>query len=130
MRYRVAIVDDSSTQRSMVRKAIGMAGLDVAEVLEASNGREALELFRREWVDVVFADINMPEMTGVEMVEHMARDGLLASLPVVIVSSNRNEAEIGALLERGVRAYIQKPFRPEAFRDIIERLLGPSGGRP
>jgi two-component system chemotaxis response regulator CheY len=130
MRYRVAIVDDSSTQRSMVRKAIGMAGLDVAEVLEASNGREALELFRREWVDVVFADINMPEMTGVEMVEHMARDGLLASLPVVIVSSNRNEAEIGALLERGVRAYIQKPFRPEAFRDIVERLLGPSGGRP
>jgi two-component system chemotaxis response regulator CheY len=128
--YRVAIVDDSATQRSMVRKAIGMAGLPVSEVLEAANGREALELMRRDWVDLVFADINMPEMTGVEMVEHMARDGLLRSVPVVIVSSNRNEAQIDALLARGVRAYVQKPFRPEAFREIVERLLGPTGERP
>lgn len=129
MKYRVAIVDDSATQRSMVRKAIGMAGLDVGEVLEAANGREALELMRRSWVDVVFADIHMPEMTGVEMVEHMANDGLLASVPVVIVSSNRDEEEIAALMARGVRAYVHKPFRPEAFRDVIERLLGPTGGR-
>lgn len=129
MTYRVAIVDDSSTQRAMVKKAIGMAGLELGEVLEASNGREALELLRREWVDVVFADINMPEMTGIELVEEMAKDGLLASVPVVIVSSSRDEEQMCALRDRGVRAYIQKPFRPEAFRDVVERLLGPGGGR-
>ena len=129
MTYRVAIVDDSSTQRTMVKKAIGMAGLGIGEVFEASNGREALDLLRREWVDVVFSDINMPEMSGIELVAEMAKDGLLASVPVVIVSSTRNEEQVGALLARGVRAYIQKPFRPEAFRDVIERLLGPGGGR-
>jgi two-component system chemotaxis response regulator CheY len=79
MSYCVLIADDSAIVRSMVRKSLAMAGLDLGEVLEATNGREALEQLKRTWVDVVFADINMPEMTGLELVQAMKNDEVLAA---------------------------------------------------
>ena len=127
MSYAVLIVDDSAIIRTMVKKAIAMSGLEVSTVHEAGNGREALEVLNHNWVDIVFADLNMPEMGGVELVEKMAADNMLVSTPVVIVSSDQSEARILELKERGIRAYIKKPFRPENFREAVNMLLA-SGG--
>jgi two-component system, chemotaxis family, chemotaxis protein CheY len=126
--YTILIADDSAIVRSMVKKAIGMAGLDVGRVHEAANGREALELLRHTWVDVVFADINMPEMTGAELVRAMRDDPALAATPVVIVSSERSQARVDELRRDGARAYVKKPFRPEQFRAVVESLLQGAGG--
>ncbi|HTP50360.1 MAG TPA: response regulator [Anaeromyxobacteraceae bacterium] len=123
MSYRVLIVDDSSVVRTMVRKAASMAGLDIEEVHEAGNGREALELLKSHWVDIVFTDLHMPEMTGIELVEAMARSGVLATTPVVVVSSDPSASRIEELRHLGVRAYLKKPFRPEGFRAIVEEVL-------
>jgi two-component system chemotaxis response regulator CheY len=129
MSYTILVADDSAIVRTMVKKAIGMAGLDVGRVHEAANGREALEVLRRTWVDVVFADINMPEMTGADLVRAMRADPALAATPVVIVSSERSQARIDELRREGARAYVKKPFRPEQFREVVEALLqGPGGG--
>ncbi len=124
MSYSVLIVDDSSIVRAMVRKAITMAGLEVGEVHEAANGLEALEQLAAHWVDIVFADLNMPEMSGVELVEKMSQDSTLVSIPVVIVSSDHSQARIDELKRRGIRAYIKKPFRPEGFKGVVDELLG------
>ncbi|HVP68849.1 MAG TPA: response regulator [Anaeromyxobacteraceae bacterium] len=123
MSYRVLIVDDSSVVRSMVKKAVSMAGLDVEEVHEACNGREALDKLQSHWVDIVFTDLHMPEMTGIELVEAMARSGVLATTPVVVVSSDPSETRVEELRRLGVRAYLKKPFRPEGFRAIVEEVL-------
>lgn len=123
MSYSVLIVDDSSIVRAMVRKAITMAGLELGEVHEAANGREALQQLAAHWIDIVFADLNMPEMSGVELVEKMSQDATLVSIPVVIVSSDHSQARIDELKKRGIRAYIKKPFRPEGFKEIVEDLL-------
>ena len=127
MSYTILVADDSAIVRSMVKKAISMAGLDVGHVHEAANGREALDILRRTWVDVVFADINMPEMTGAELVRHMKADPALATTPVVIVSSERSAARIEELQRDGARAYLKKPFRPEQFREVVDALLGVDG---
>jgi two-component system, chemotaxis family, chemotaxis protein CheY len=124
MSYTVLIVDDSAIVRSMVKKSIGMAGLPIGQVIEAGNGREALELLRRQWVDIVFADLNMPEMNGAELVEEMSKDAVLVATPVVIVSSEHSLAKIEELKAKGIRAYIKKPFRPEGFREVVEGVLG------
>ena len=130
MSYRVLIVDDSSVVRTMVKKAIQMAGLDVEEVHEAANGLEALERLRTNWVDIVFTDLHMPVMNGMELVQSMARDGVLATTPVVVVSSDPSETRAEDLRRLGVRAYLKKPFRPEGFREVIEGLLqGEEAGR-
>ena len=107
----------------MVKKAIGMAGIDIEQVYEAGNGREALEVLKTEWVDMVFTDLHMPEMSGIELVETMARSGVLSTTPVVVVSSDPSEARIEELRRLGVRAYLKKPFRPEGFRAIVEEVL-------
>ena len=124
MSYTVLVVDDSAIVRTMVKKSIGMAGLPIGTILEAGNGKEALEILRKQWVDIVFADLNMPEMNGTELVEEMSRDSVLVATPVVIVSSEHSQAKIDALKAKGIRAYIKKPFRPEGFREVVEGVLG------
>ncbi len=127
MSYTILIADDSAIVRTMVRKAVAMAGLDVGQVHEAANGSEALAVLGRTWIDVVFADINMPEMTGTELVRRMKGDPALASTPVVIVSSEQSQTRIEELKALGARAYLKKPFRPEQFREVVEELFGAKG---
>jgi two-component system chemotaxis response regulator CheY len=123
MSYAVLIVDDSPTVRAVIRRSLGMMGLEVSEVHEAGNGLEALAVLSDHWVDIVFADLNMPEMNGVELVEKMSEDHILVSVPVVIVSSERNPNRIEELQRKGIRAYVKKPFKPEGLRDVIEEVL-------
>ena len=75
MAYNILLVDDSATVRAIISKTLTMAGVETGQIFEAANGQEALELLGREWVDLVFADINMPVMGGVEMIEKMYQDG-------------------------------------------------------
>jgi two-component system, chemotaxis family, chemotaxis protein CheY len=126
MSFRILVVDDSHIVRTMVRKAIAMSGAEVGAVHEAANGRDALAVLAASPVDVVFTDVNMPEMGGVELVERMRADAGLAAIPVIVVSSERNEALAGALRGKGVHAYVTKPFRPESFRELL-RGLAPGG---
>jgi len=129
MSYSILIVDDSSVIRSVVRRSIAMSGIVVAKVHEAANGIEALEVLGSEWIDIVFADLNMPGMGGAELVDKMAGDDLLVSIPVVIVSADQNPQTIEQLKGRGIRAYLKKPFRPESFRNVVIDVLGDTGGR-
>lgn len=126
MSYTILIADDSAIVRTMVKKSIGMAGLPVGKVYEAANGKEALEVLSRNWVDIVFADLNMPEMGGTELVEKMSQDSMLVTTPVVIVSSEHSQVKIDELKAKGIRAYIKKPFRPEGFREVVDQVLGPT----
>lgn len=129
MSYAILIVDDSSIVRTMVKKSIGMAGLEIGTIHEAANGKEALEVLSRAWVDIVFADLNMPEMNGAELVERMSQDATLVSTPVVVVSSEQSHAKIEELKAKGIRAYIKKPFRPESFREVVDKVLGSAGAK-
>jgi two-component system chemotaxis response regulator CheY len=124
MAFNVLIVDDSATTRGMVRKVLGISGLPVGEVWEASNGREGLERMREHWVDLVLADLNMPDMNGMEMIDHMKSDPLLAKLPVVVVSSEGDRTVLDSLQARGVREVVRKPFQAPLLREVVERVLG------
>src|SRR3990172_734569 len=127
MSYTILIADDSAIVRTMVRKALAMAGLDLGEVHEAANGKEALAILGKTWIDLVFADINMPEMSGAELVRAMKADPALAATPVGVVSSEQTQARIEEKKRWGAKAYVKKPFRPEQFRDVIEGILGAKG---
>jgi len=120
------IVEDSAVIRSVVKKSIGMSGLEVKEIHEAASGRQALEVLAGRWIDIVFADHNMPEMNGTGLGKKMAEDSLLVSIPGVVVSSERNQDRIDELKQLGIRAYLRKPFRPESFRDVVQDVLGPA----
>ena len=124
MPYNILIVDDSETVRAVIARTLEMAGVDVSTLHQASNGEEALEVMKNNWIDLVFSDINMPGMGGVEMIERMRESDLLGTVPVVVVSTEGSKTRIDDLLSKGVRAYIRKPFTPEKVKAVVEELLG------
>lgn len=124
MAYNILIVDDSSIVRAVIIKTLNLAGVAVDGLYQASNGEEALQQMREHWVDLVFSDINMPVMSGVEMFNHMQADENLKNIPVVIVSTEGSKTRIDELTGLGIRAYIRKPFTPEALRDVVDGILG------
>lgn len=131
MAYNILIVDDSKIVRTVIQRAVELSGVDIGEFYQAANGQEALDLLASKWVDILFADINMPVMDGVQMVEEMDRRGLIRDIPVVIVSTDRSEVRMQQLKAHGVRDYLNKPFTPESIRDILTTCLkerGPQGG--
>lgn len=123
MSYNVLIVDDSKIVRAVMKKTLGISGLDLGELYEAGNGREGLEQLSEQWIDVVLADINMPEMTGEEMVDVMREKGYMHDIPVIVVSTERSVTRIEALKAKGIYAYLNKPFTPEEVKDVVEGAL-------
>jgi two-component system chemotaxis response regulator CheY len=124
MPYNILIVDDSETVRAVIARTLEMAGVAVSTLHQASNGEEALEIMKNNWIDLVFSDINMPGMGGVEMIEQMRASDLLSTVPVVVVSTEGSKTRIDDLLSKGVRAYIRKPFTPEKVKAVVDELLG------
>jgi two-component system chemotaxis response regulator CheY len=124
---RMLVVDDSAVMRRVVVRSLQLSGLPLHEVEEARDGQEALELVRKSWIDIVLCDVHMPIMNGAELVRRMRADPLTRDLPVVIVSSDRSEGRVAELQQLGVRAYVRKPFQPEALGRIVREALGLGG---
>jgi two-component system chemotaxis response regulator CheY len=124
MAYRVLIIDDSPAMRAFVRRVIELSGFELSHCFEAGDGEEALELLRREWVDAILTDINMPGVDGEEFLRRLAADEMLRSIPTIVISTDATENRISRLMSLGARGYVTKPFRPETLRTEFERILG------
>ena len=123
MSLNVLIVDDSAVMRAMVIKTLHAAGLPIGETLQAANGREGLEVLAENWVDLVFADINMPVMGGEEMIEKIRANPAWTDLPIVVISTEGSKARIESLRAKCTE-FVHKPFAPEIVRDVIANLTG------
>ena len=126
--YDILMVDDSRTVKGVIAKALALSGLAVASLREAGNGKEGLELARARRPDLIFADLNMPVMGGLEMIAALKDDASLRDVPIVVISTEGNEGRIGGLKERGVAAFLRKPFRPEAIKALAGEILGAGHG--
>lgn len=124
MAYNFLVVDDSPIIRTVVTKCLSMSGLEIGEIFEASNGKVALNVLEKNWVDVVFADLNMPEMDGREMIQEMVDSNILDNVPIVVISSERNQDVLDWLKSVGVFEFINKPFKPEKMKNVVDRLFG------
>ena len=117
------IVDDSSVMRKIVERSLRQAGLEIAQVVEASNGSEALGLLQNHNVDLVLCDINMPVMDGLEFVRQAAKieGGLRA--PIVMITTEGSESHVVHALRAGAKGYIRKPFTADQVREQVLPLL-------
>jgi two-component system chemotaxis response regulator CheY len=124
MAYTVLIVDDSPVMRSFIRRVMTLSGFDVGECLEASNGEEALAKLQQTPVDVILTDINMPKMNGEELLKRLEKDGVLRSVPTLVISTDATKDRILRMISLGAEGYMTKPFSPETLRGELERVLG------
>jgi CheY-like chemotaxis protein len=125
MAVTALIVEDESDLRLMTRMILeSRPGFDV---LEAENGREALDLLDRSEVDVVLLDIRLPDMEGWDILERLTEQGRFPALPVVMVSAHSTPSTAERALREGVRAYVTKPFTSEELFDAIARAMPRAG---
>lgn len=123
MGYNILIVDDSATTRAMIKRTIQMCGIDIASMMEAPDGQAALDMLSRSSVDLVLADLHMPNMTGGEMTRKMRQTDALKGTPVIVVTAEPSIKRLAELAEDGVQAFVRKPFTPEGIRKAISQVL-------
>ena len=124
MACNVLIVDDSSSMRAIIRKIIKVSGFNIGELLEAADGKEAIKVLTDEWVDLVLTDINMPNMSGLELISEMKKDEMLKLIPVVMVTTEGSEKRIQESMKLGASGYIKKPFLPEEIKRTLSAIMG------
>ena len=124
MAYNVLVVDDSLPMRSVIKKTIKASGFKVGQIFDASNGKEALNVLKQEWLDLVLTDYNMPDMDGLELIKEMKRDDALEAIPVVMVTTEGSRQRVKEFLENGASDYIKKPFTPEEIRTKLNQIMG------
>ncbi|MEW6220755.1 MAG: response regulator [Thermodesulfobacteriota bacterium] len=123
MAFNILVADDSETMRAVVKKVVTMAGVPVGQFLEASNGREALQLLEESWVDVILSDINMPEMSGMEFLRALKGSPELRNIPVILITTESSQARMAEAQRLGVAGYVRKPFQPETIKKLLDEVL-------
>ncbi len=120
---RILIVDDSATMRRMIRRALELAEVPAEGIFEAGDGLEALRFLEAHAVDVLFTDVNMPVMTGPELLKEIAAAGRWPNLRRVIVSTDGSTSRRDEAAALDVRCYLEKPFSPEVIRDVLAEIV-------
>ncbi|MCI5066674.1 response regulator [bacterium] len=123
MGFSFLLVDDSSIVRKSLKKTFALTDLEISEIHEATNGQEALEVLNSEWVDLVFLDVNMPVMNGIEFMEALVANDELKDTQVIVVSTEGSQERLDRLKELGVVGYLRKPFAPEELVEKVNEIL-------
>lgn len=117
----VLVVDDSSTMRMIVIKSLRQAGYEKLEVIEASSAKEALQKIAGGGIELVLSDVNMPEITGIELVKVVKAK--LPDLPIIMVTTESSPEMKQQMLAAGAKGIITKPFPPEEMAKVLGPIL-------
>src|SRR6266446_8188252 len=116
----ILIVDDNSVNRIMLSRYIARLGY---QATLAENGRQALEKLRAEPCDLVLLDVEMPEMDGYQVLEHLKADSRLRDIAVIMISAVEEIESVVRCIELGAQDYLPKPFNPVLLRARLTACL-------
>jgi two-component system chemotaxis response regulator CheY len=119
---KILIVDDFSTMRKIIRNILTQLGFK--NILEADDGTTALEILKKEKVDLIISDWNMPKMSGLELLKAVRSDENLKDVPFVMVTAEAQKESILEAIKYKVNQYIVKPFTPETLKEKLEKVFG------
>jgi two-component system chemotaxis response regulator CheY len=120
------IIDDSAVMRKVIERALHQAGLDISEVLQASNGEEGLQVLRQDSgnsLSLILSDINMPVMDGLQFLDQRRKENLAQGVPVVMITTEGSEPFVLRAIAAGAQGYICKPFTAEQVKARVVPLL-------
>lgn len=120
MAQKILAVDDSMSMRQMVSFTLKGAGYDV---IEASDGSEALELAKKQKFDLVISDVNMPVMDGITLIKNLRGLGDYKFVPILMLTTESAGNKKMEGKEAGATGWIVKPFNPEQLLKTIQKVL-------
>ncbi|WP_029521053.1 MULTISPECIES: chemotaxis response regulator CheY [unclassified Persephonella] len=118
---RILVVDDMATMRRIIKGLLEQLGFK--NIDEAEDGKVALQKLKTSKYDFVITDWNMPNMTGLELVQEIRKDPELKHLPVLMVTAEAKKENVLMAIKAGVNNYIVKPFTAEVLKEKIEKIF-------
>ncbi len=120
MSKRVLVVDDSATVRQQVGMALQQAGYEIVEAVDGADGLSKLS--DDSDISMVICDINMPRMSGLEMIEHIAQSKTIKKVPIVMLTTEGQPALIQRARKAGAKGWIVKPFKADLLLAAVNKL--------
>lgn len=120
MSKKVLTVDDSPSVRKMVEFSLKAKGYVMGS---AGDGQEAMDILNKEPFDAIILDVNMPRMNGLEFLEKRLENDDIASIPVIMLTTEGQEEDRDRALALGATAYIVKPFKPSQLLELLDEFL-------
>jgi two-component system, chemotaxis family, chemotaxis protein CheY len=117
---RALVADDSSTMRKILIRSLNACGL--ADVVEAADGAEAIQLFAEQSFDLVLTEWNMPAKSGLDLIQAIRAGG--AKVPIIMITTEAEKSRVIEVIKAGVNDYVIKPFTAEMLREKIEKVMG------
>ena len=121
LKMKVLIVDDFATMRRIVRNVLKQIGFTT--MVEADNGKAALKVLKKEKIDLILCDWNMPEMPGIDLLKAIKSDDELKNIPFVMVTAEAQKENIIEAVKAGVSSYIVKPFTAETVTEKLNTIF-------
>ncbi len=121
---KILLIEDDQIEVMKLKRATAKLDLDIT-LLEAKNGEEALVLLKnyQNLPDLIFLDLNMPKINGIEFLNILKKDDTLKYLPTVILTTSNNRKDVLECYKVGVAGYILKPLKYEKYVDKINKTL-------
>jgi len=121
MPLNVLIVDDSAAIRKILERVLRHTDFQLGDVIEAGDGKEALDKLNGSNVGLILSDINMPNMDGLEFLQRVKANDAWRTLPVIMVTTEGSQDKVMQAIQLGATGYIRKPFTAD---QIKEKLIG------
>ncbi len=121
MKKRILIVEDNDLNLKLFRDLLSAHGY---ETLETKDGLEAIMLTRQEHPDLILMDIQLPEISGLDVTRRLKADESIANIPIIAVTAFAMKDDEEKILSAGCEAYISKPISILPFLNTIRRFLG------
>ena len=118
---KILVVDDFATMRRIVKGVLKQLGF--SEIIEADDGKTALEELKKDRIGLIVSDWNMPNMTGLELLKEVRADAGLKDIPFLMVTAEGQKENVVEAVQAGVSNYIVKPFTPETFSAKLEKVF-------
>ena len=117
----ILTVDDTASMRQMISFTLNSAG---HEVIQACDGKEALQLLQGRKIDLVIADVNMPNMDGITLVKNLREQPDYKFTPILMLTTESQESRRQQGKVAGATGWIVKPFNPEQLLNVVKKVLG------
>ncbi|ASP39326.1 two-component system response regulator [Bacterioplanes sanyensis] len=122
MSKTIMVVDDSASIRQVVRIALNGAGYNV---IEASDGKDALSKLTGEKIHLMISDVNMPNMDGISLVKELKKNPRYKFTPVIMLTTEAGKDKMAEGKAAGAKAWVVKPFQPPQMLDAVSKLILP-----
>ena len=119
----VLIVDDSAAIRKILQRVLTQTNLPLGKVVEAADGREALEAMKQEKIGLILSDINMPNMDGLQLLGELKSSDQWKGVPVLMISTEGSQTKVMEAVQLGARGFVRKPFTADQIKEKLASIF-------